>query len=398
MTTTPDSGPGPDLAALVASAEALVTDIDFESVRRWKAAVPGRRAIGFLPVWAPREIIRAAGMLPVGVFGGGDRIEIIRGDACFQSYICHLPRSTVELGLTGRLDVLDGLLFPATCDVIRNLGGIWKLLLPNLPTRYVDVPQCDDSAIGVRFFAAELRSLAADLGALGGAPVTEEALRAAIVAYNDNRRQLRELAQLRRTQPHLAPASEAYLMERAGCLLPVEEHTRLLEAYLAAAARSGRRAMDSCRVVVRGAFCEQPPLGLIRTLEKAGCDVVDDDLVLIGRWHSRDIDTDGDPFAVLAGAFLEDSVPTASRWSGKARKGEDVVAAVRASGAGGVIFITASFCDPALLDQPMLAAALDRAGIPYAAFKYSEETAQFQAIREQAGTFADSIRLWSEAG
>jgi benzoyl-CoA reductase subunit C len=396
MSTTRDTAPAPDLAALLAAAEADVSDIDFESVRRWKAEAPGRRAIGYLPVWAPREIIRAAGMLPVGVFGGGDRIEIIRGDACFQSYICHLPRSTVELGLSGRLDVLDGLLFPATCDVIRNLGGIWKLLLPRVPTRYIDVPQCDDTAVGVRFFAAELRSLAADLEKLGGAAVTDEALREAIVAYNANRERLRALAELRRTHPHLAPASEAYLMERAGCLLPVEEHTRMIEAYLQAAANSGRREMDSCRVVVRGAFCEQPPLGLVRTLERAGCDIVDDDFVLIGRWHRRDIGTEGDPFEALARAFLEDSVPTASRWSGRQRKGEDLVTAVRDSGAGGVIFISASFCDPALLDQPMLAAALDRAGIPYTAFKYSEETAQFQAIREQAGTFADSIRLWSE--
>ena len=42
-------------------------------------------------------------------------------------------------------------------------------------------------------------------------------------------------------------------------------------------------------------------------------------------------------------------------------------------------------------------AALDRAGIPWTAFKYSENTGQFQVIREQAGTFADSIKLWSGA-
>ena len=54
-----------------------------------------------MPIYVPREIIHAAGMLPVGVLGGGDRLEIIRGDAYFQSYICHIPRSTVELALSG---------------------------------------------------------------------------------------------------------------------------------------------------------------------------------------------------------------------------------------------------------------------------------------------------------
>ena len=56
-----------------------------------------------------------------------------------------------------------------------------------------------------------------------------------------------------------------------------------------------------------------------------------------------------------------------------------------------------SFCDPALLDRPMLQHVLSEAGIPYIAFKYAENTGQMQPIREQAGTFADSIKLWSEA-
>ena len=46
---------------------------------------------------------------------------------------------------------------------------------------------------------------------------------------------------------------------------------------------------------------------------------------------------------------------------------------------------------------PMLQAALAEAGIGYTAFKYSENTGQMQPIREQAGTFADTIKLWEGA-
>jgi benzoyl-CoA reductase subunit C len=69
---------------------------------------------------------------------------------------------------------------------------------------------------------------------------------------------------------------------------------------------------------------------------------------------------------------------------------------VKTSGAQGVIFAAPSFCDPALLDQPMLQAALDQQKIPWTAFKYAENLGQFQVIREQAGTFSDSIRLWGD--
>jgi benzoyl-CoA reductase subunit C len=384
------------LSEIVARADRLARDVVLDAVRHWKVAHPGRKAIGYMPIYAPRELIHAAGMLPVGVFGGGDQVEIIRGDACFQSYICHIPRSTVELALSGRLDALDGMLFPSTCDVIRNLCGIWKLLLPGTYARYLDVPQNFDRSIGGRFFEAELRTIAEEIGRIGGTPVSEAALRGSIAVYNENRRLARELYRLRRESPHSAPTSEAYLVLRAGCVVPVEEHNEMLAAYIEAARAADRPTMDNCRVAVRGMFCEQPPLGLLRTLERAGCDIVDDDLVLVTRWIEGDVAETGDPFEALATSFVERSVATASLYIGEETKGAALVAAVRESRAEGVIFAAPSFCDPALLDQPMLAAALDRAGIPHIAFKYAEDTGQFQTIREQAGTFADSIKLWSE--
>ena len=69
---------------------------------------------------------------------------------------------------------------------------------------------------------------------------------------------------------------------------------------------------------------------------------------------------------------------------------------MRKTGGEGVIFASPSFCDPALLDRPMIQEVLGRHGIPYISFKYAENTGQMQPIREQAGTFADSIKLWSE--
>jgi benzoyl-CoA reductase subunit C len=88
-------------------------------------------------------------------------------------------------------------------------------------------------------------------------------------------------------------------------------------------------------------------------------------------------------------------VPSAIRYIDRGVKGEDLVERVKRSGAEGVVFCAPSFCDPALLDQPMAVRAVDSAGIPWTSFKYSENNGQFQVIREQAGTFADSIKLWS---
>lgn len=383
------------LSDLVAKAEALVRDNSLPSVRRWKNATGGK-AVGYMPVYVPRELFHAQGVLPVGIFGGGEDLEIIRGDAFYQSYICHIPRSTIELGLNGSYDVLDGMVFPAICDVIRNLSGMWKLQFPGKLSRYLDVPQNFDPAIGGRFYRMELEALAGEFHALGANPYDAEALTASIAAYNENRALVRELDALRRRQPWKVPTAELYVVLRAALLLPVEESTPLFREYLdLAGAENSRRPLDQARVLVCGSFCEQPPLGLIKTLERSGCYIVDDEFLQIHRWIKGDVRTSGDPLDALVTAFLDDAVESPVRYIGDRRKGAELVARVRASGAEGVLFCAPSFCDPALLDQPMAVKAMDAAGIPWTAFKYAENNGQFQVIREQAGTFADSIKLWS---
>ncbi len=392
---SPASG---DLAKLVARAETLFEDLDLKTVTAWKEKHPGGRAIGYMPIYVPRELIHAAGMIPVGILGGGDRLEIIRGDAYFQSYICHIPRSTIELALTHRLDALDGMLFPSICDVIRNLSGMWTLLFPDRYVRYVDVPQNYDPHLGGKFWHQEISILRNDLAVLSGRPISDEALCRSIAVFNENRRAIRDLYQERRNRPWFFPTAEMYLMLRAGCLLPPEEHTALLREYLRLAPlEAGRTEQDQSRVVLVGMFCEQPPLGLLRTIERAGCWVVDDDLLLGLRWLQGDVRLDGDPMQNLVDAFLTMSASTASRYEPSGDRGRWLVEAVRRSHAEGVVFCAPSFCDPALLEQPMLVAALEREKIPHTQFKYSEDTGQFAVIREQAGTFSDSIRLWSEA-
>jgi benzoyl-CoA reductase subunit C len=119
--------------------------------------------------------------------------------------------------------------------------------------------------------------------------------------------------------------------------------------------------------------------------------------MLVNRWLLKEVPTQGDPIRNLVTTFLHHSTKTSATYeANEEEKGMYLVDAVKKSGAEGVIFAAPSFCDPALLERPMLQDALNVANIPYIAFKYSENTGQMQPIREQAGTFADSIKLWGE--
>jgi len=381
---------------IIDDCQAIFNDNSFSKARQWKDAEPGRKVVGYMPVYMPRELIHAAGMLPLGILGGGADMEVIHGDAYYQSYLCRIPRSTIELAITGKLDFVDGMVFPSICDVIRNLSGIWQLLFKDKYVRYFDLPQNFDDQIGGVFYVNELREFKQGLEKLAGREISDEHLHQSIALYNENRAWVNKVYDYRAATPWKAPAAEVYLLMRAGMVLPVEEHTDLLKSYLAAAEAENRPLRDNCRIVLIGTFCEQPPLNLLKSLEMAGCYIVDDDCMLVTRWLQQAVPTNGDPLDNLAKAFLHHSAETAAKYEvDLAVKGKYMLESIQKRQADGVIFAAPSFCDPALLDQPMMVDRLKERGIPYITMQYAENSGQMQPIREQAGTFADSIKLWS---
>lgn len=381
-----------NLESIVQKCEDLCRDLDFNYVKEWKGKT-GSKAVAFMPIYAPRELIHAAGMLPVGIMGGGEDLEIIRGDAYFQSYICRIPRSTIELGLGGKLDCMDGFLFPAICDVIRNLSGMWKIMFQEKYAKYLDFPQ-NLGKSGKKFYLLELQQLKADFEKISGKKITDESLRRSNRLYNENREVIRELYDLRSQYPHQILTYEAYLILRASNILEVSEHTQLVRDYMALAMKKPRPNRDYVRVIVSGAFCEQPPLNLIRALEGSGCYIVDDDWVLGARYVLGAISSSGDPLMALADSYMDKTVSTGSRYEDASVKGDYLIGLVRERRADGVVFAAPSFCDPALLERPMLQDALTAKNIPHTGFKYAENTGQIQTIKEETGTFADSIKLW----
>lgn len=383
--------------ALVGECRALSFDLDFSASKNWKSQQPGRILVGYLPIYFPREIVHAANGMAVGIMGSGDGMQIVKGDAYYQSYICHMPRGVVELALNGNLKDFDGFIFPSICDVIRNLSGIFRLQGTGRFAKYLDFPQNFDPVIGGTFYRTEMQHVIDEMKKINGVELTTEKLNNSIKLYNRNRQLIEDIYAIRQKYPWRMPAEDIYVIVRAGMVMPVEEHNKILEQALAHIKQDIGEPMDKIKVVVTGAFCEQPPLGVIRTIEMAGCYVVDDDFLLGSRWIQGNVpdDTD-DPLNALVDAYLEQSTFSSSVYDADKPKGERLVKLVQDRQADGVIFSAPSFCDPALLDQPQLIEACDKAGVKHITFQYSENTGQYKVIKEQVGTFSDSIKLWED--
>jgi benzoyl-CoA reductase subunit C len=358
---------------------------------RWKAEYPGGRAVAAYPVWAPAELIHAAGMLPLSLLGGGTSVELTHADARFQSFVCSIAKSTLELGFQGLVKGVDGFVFSNICDVARNLASIYQRNFPDVFVEYLHLPQNSTSPAVAGYAAAELRRLGARFEEAFGLPVTAASLAKSIETYNELRARIRALYALRIAQPQQLSTTELYVAMRAATVSPPEESVAWLDELLDGLPRRESRPRDRLRVVVEGAFCEQPPLGLLEVLEEAGCYVVEDDLLLGWRWFTSDVLPGGDPFERLGAAYVNQAVPSSTRHEGRQHRSEGLIEKVRRAKADAVVFMPAKFCEPALFDYVLMKQGLERAGIPHLLVEFEEKMWTFERTRNEIETFVESM-------
>jgi benzoyl-CoA reductase subunit C len=356
-----------------------------------KTQHPEKKLIGCYPVYTPVELIYAAGMLPVGVIGAGNRLEIAHADSRFQSFVCSIVKSTLELGLTERLDFLDGIVFHSICDPARNLGSVFKRNFPNLMVEYIHFPQNMTSPHTVDYLIAEYRRLGTSYEQLSGKKITDEALRQSISLYNEQRRLIRALYDIRKQSPQNLSTVECYVLTRIGTLLPPEEHLSILKEAIDGARGRNEKPKDRVRVVLEGSFCEQPPIELIEGLEAAGCYILDDDFLLGWRWFSQDVATDGDPWRNLADAYINRSVYSGVKHDTREPKSKHLIDKVKETGASAVLILAAKFCEPALFDYALYKRALEKAGIPHLCLEFEEKMWIFDKARTEVETFVESM-------
>jgi benzoyl-CoA reductase subunit C len=371
--------------------EQIIYDLSFATVREWKEHHPGEKAIAYFPVYAPVELIHACGMLPVGLNGAGDRLDIQHADAKFGSFICSIVKTTLEMGLTGHLSPFDGLLFSSICDSARNLCFVMKRNFPDLYLDFLHLPHNPSSAASTDFLVTEYRRLQKNLEQVQGMRMNDDALSQSLKLYNENRCLTRRLYSERSQSPHLIRTSELYPLLRAGNFLPVEEHNVLLGRTLKELPLRTGKQRDSVRIVIEGSFCEQPPIDLIRILEEAGCYVVDDDFVLGPRWFLEDVPLNGDPLRALADSYSNRAVYSSVRHDFRKPRHKALIDKVRSRRADAVLLLIAKFCEPAYFDYVLFKQELEKEGIPHLLMEFEEKMFTFDRLRTEIETFVESL-------
>ena len=361
-----------------------VEEGDYQAVRRWRDR--GGKVAGHFQVYFPCEIAHAAGMLPVKVRGAP--VEPLEADSRFGSYLCSILKTSVELALSGSLQ-LDAFISHPICDAARNLAAVWSRNF-DYPCQILYLPQNANSSGSADYLASEYRRLASMLETVSVTKITEEALRASTALYNRSRDLVRDLYDIKRVTPWKISAEDAYVLVAIGGFIPVEEHIELLEYVLPKIRDSEAKQEDRVRVVLEGAFCEQPPLDMIRLVGRS-CYIVDDDFLIGLRWMTEDVPASGDPFEALAESYLERSSYSPVQHDNRKPKEKMLLRRVRHASADAVVLTAAKMCEPGLEEQVAYVQALEEEGIPYFLSEFEENTTNFGSLELQVETFVENL-------
>jgi benzoyl-CoA reductase subunit C len=375
---------GKSLDDALAECRDLVEDTSFPTVKAWREA--GGKVAGHFQVYFPEEIAHAAGMLPFKVRGAS--VEPTRADSHFGSYLCSILKTSLETALTKAV-TMDAFFSHPICDAARNLAAIFGRNFTH-PCQILYLPQNPNSRHSVPWLRGEYDRVKRTLESVTGASITEDALRASIRVFNENRRLLRDLYDIKRQSPWLIAAEDAYALVAVAGLVPREEHNELLRALLPQIRARGRRAEDRIRVVFEGGFCEQPPLDLIRVLGRM-CYLVDDDFLIGLRYLTADVPAEGDPLRNLAESYVERSSYSPVQHDLRKPKEEMLLERVGHARAGAVIIAAAKMCEPGLEEQVAYTKALDAKGIPYFVTEFEENMTSFEGVELQVETFLENL-------
>ncbi len=234
-TVLPDWADG-SLEEILRSCEELLEDTDFPTVHKWREN--GGKVIGHFQVYFPEEIAHAAGMLPFKVRGAP--VEPTQADSRFGSYLCSIIKTSLELALSQRIE-LDMFVTHPICDAARNLAGIWGRNF-EYPCQILYLPQNANSNHAVEYLRAEYDRLKREIEVIAGREVTDDDLNHSIEVFNENRALLRALYAVKREQPWLLSADEAYrsLCPRRTGWPSTARRTQCVAPHIAAAHRGAR--------------------------------------------------------------------------------------------------------------------------------------------------------------
>ncbi len=360
-------------------------------LREYKAA--GKKVVGVLPYYAPEELVYAAGIVPMGIWGSNTK-TINRAKEYCATFYCTIAQLALEMLLDGTMDQLDGIITPTICDTLRPMSQNFRVAMGDkMKVIFLAHPQNRFADYGLKFCVEQYSRVRKQLEEIAGAPMSDDAIREAIKVYNRSRAARRRFAKLANEHCDVITPTKRSAVFKASYFMLKDAYTEKLEALNAELEKLPVCQWKGVKVVTSGIICDNPKL--LQLFEENNVAIAADDVAHESRMVRVDAAENGDPMEALARQFaMQDyDILLYDPASSQNRRGEFVAKMVKDSGAQGLVLFMQQFCDPEEMEYPCLKKALDEAGIPHIKLGIDQQMRDFGQAATAIQAFADVLEM-----
>ncbi|MCK5100053.1 MAG: 2-hydroxyacyl-CoA dehydratase, partial [Desulfobacteraceae bacterium] len=308
-----------------------------------------------------------------------------------QAYCCSLVRGILEDSLSGKLDFLDGTVFPHTCDSIQRLSDIWRINTKYKFFADVIMPAKLNTQSAKAYMRDVLIKFKTDLETACGKEITQSNLEESIYKFNLIKTNLKKLYELRSKDPGIIKGADMHAIVKGSMIMDRDQLVELLPAIvsnLSKAKNQNSSLNKNKRLLISGSICDSPDI--YDLIEQAGGVVVGDDLCTGQRWFDGEIPNNEDPMDALTTRYFERIVCPAKHKSNITR-GENIVKLAKKTKADGVIFMILKFCDPHGFDYPYMKEFLDKEKIKNILIEIDDHSLNTGQLSTRLETFMHMI-------
>lgn len=362
--------------------------ISDESVKNWRAQ--GKKALGVICCHVPVEILHALDILPVRLRATGCS-ESPDADAWMSTFSCSYARGMLQHWLSGKYELdgvitSDGCMMSARCfDNARHVdeqNKIGKFFFQ------IGAPR-KSGELELQYYVNELKDLIAELEKFSGNKLTDEKLKASIETYNEARRLMQQVFELRKAENPVINGEDMLKLTLAYCDLPIEEYIELVKAFLADAKNRAPITDKRARLMIIGSALDDPEY--LKVIEDKGGLFVADALCYGSRVFNDLMDVnDKDLLGSIASYYLL-RIVCPRMMDNRVKLQNWVVDTAKEYHVDGIVYEKMQYCECWGGESMFLQPKLDEADIPMLVLEREEHLSNAGQLAIRAEAFIEMI-------
>lgn len=266
----------------------------------------GTKKVGYLCVYTPLELLRASGVNHSRLFKAGSPETVANGEVWCQNAFCDHTKSILGAFRDGdsMCKSLDKIYTFYTCAQMKRVAEAIDHYFT--PAESFNLPKMTDREESRNFFRKEMGRFKEDLETLTGEKIPENKLQEQIVLYNQIRRIIKKISELRKRDNPPLTGKEFLELTKGYYYLPPEEllsYYKKVYTKLSAVPDNGDKRL---RIMISGSVVADGDRRILDIIEDdIGARVVVEDHCTGLRPFYHSIAQNDDPVKSLANGYLD---------------------------------------------------------------------------------------------